>query len=187
MLGGCATAPVYVAKEVPPLQRVAVLPMANETNDLDGPVFVRKLIQEALAARGLALVPLDQIDAILKDNGFTDGGQLRAAAPADLGKWLSADTLLYTSLVEFNYINVGFYWQRKVELVGRLVRAETGERLWETQRGWATRWVETSEKKAKDAFARQLAIQAVEKMTKMPLGPESREAVRRLLDTIPYR
>ena len=37
--------------------------MSNETNDLDGPIFIRKLIQENLANRGATLVPLDEVDA----------------------------------------------------------------------------------------------------------------------------
>ena len=167
--------------------RMAVLPMSNETNDLDGPIFLRKLIQEDLTYRGAALVPLDVIDEKLKENGFTDGGQLRAAKPEDVGQWLDAQTLFYTTLVDFGYINVGFYWQRKVKMVGRLVDAKTGTRLWETERGWTTRWAVADKEKAKREFVTQLAIQAAEKLTHQPLGPESRKTVQLLLDTIPYR
>jgi hypothetical protein len=188
MACGCATGPaVYVAKELPPFGRIAVLPVSNETNDLDGPAFIRGLVQEDLAHRGASLVPLGEVDAKLKDNGFTDGGQLRAAKPSDIGQWLACDTLFYTTLVDFGYINVGFYWQRKVTVVGRLVDARTGNRLWETQRGWTTRWVVVDKEKAKREFVTQLAVQAVEKAAHQPLGPESRKTVAILLNTIPYR
>jgi len=166
---------------------VAVMPFSNETNDLEGPPFVRKLIQEGLAARGVTLIALDEIDQKLKENGFTDGGQLRAAKPEDIGQWVGADTLFYTTLTEFGYINVGFYWQRKVELVGRLVDAKTGDRLWEAEKGWTTRWLVTNKNDAKNEFAAQLAVQAAERMMKMPLSKESRIVVNHLLDAIPYR
>jgi hypothetical protein len=185
---GCVTAPpVYIATEVQPFHRIAVLPLSNEATDLDGPIFIRKLIQEGLSRRGANLVPLDEIDAKLKDNGFTDGGQLRAAQPADMGQWLGADTLLYTTVVDFGYINIGFYWQRKVKVLGRLVDAKTGTRLWETERGITTRWIVTDKEHAKREFVTQLAVQAAEKLAHQPLGPESRRTVDLLLDTIPYR
>jgi len=186
-MAGCASAPVYVAKEIAPFHRIAVLPLSNETNDLDGPVYIRKLIQENLAHRGADLVPLDVVDAKLKENGFTDGGQLRAAQPADIGQWLGADTLFYTTLVDFGYVNVGFYAQRKVLIVGRLVDAKTGVRLWETERNTTTRIFASDKEKAKRLFATQLAIQAAEKLVHQPLSLESRRTVELLLDTIPYR
>ena len=188
LVSGCASGPpVYVAQDLPPFGRMAVLPVSNETNDLDGPLFIRKLIQENLTYRGAPLVPLDEVDAKLKENGFTDGGQLRAAKPSDIGQWLSADTLFYTTLVDFGYINVGFYWQRKVQVLGRLVDAKTGHKLWETQRGFTSRWLVVDQERAKREFVTQLAIQAAEKLAHQPLGPESRRTVASLLNTIPYR
>ena len=142
-LTGCAAPTVYVSPHLGSVGRIAVLPTANETNDLDGPVFVRQLIYDHLAQRGAALVPIAKVDETLNANGFTDGGQLRAAKPEDMGQWLGVDTLFYVTLADFGYINVGFYFQRKVNIVGRLVDAKTGERLWEAERGWATRWLVT--------------------------------------------
>jgi len=161
--------------------------MANETNDLDGPVYIRKLIQEGLIARGVQVIPLEEIDQKLRDNGFTEGGQLRAAKPEDMGQWLGVETLIYTNLVDFGYINVAFYWQRKVTLVGRMLNAKTAERLWEAEKGWTTRWVVTDKEKAKKEFVTQLAIQAAEKLMKMPLAHESKITVNMLLDSIPKR
>lgn len=163
------------------------MPVSNETNDLDGPVYIRKLIQEGLIARGMRVVPLEVVDQKLKENGFTDGGQLRAAKPADIGQWVGADTLMYVSLEEFAYINVGFYWQRKVLVNARLVDAPSATRLWETERGDSHRWVVANKEEAKRAFVTQLAIQGAEKLAHQPLGPESRRTVVELLSTIPYR
>jgi len=187
LLGGCAGRQVFVSDQYSRAGRVALLPMANETNDLDGPVYVRSLVRESLIARGFQIVEPQEVDAILKENGFTDGGQLGAAKPEDMGQWLKADTLFYTTLVEFNTINVGFYWQRKVTLAGRLVEAVSGQKLWDAQRTWMTLNVQTDAEKAKREFATQIAVQAVEKLTKSPLQMESRIAVNRLLDTLPVR
>jgi hypothetical protein len=104
-----------------------------------------------------------------------------------LGEWTGADTLFYPVLQDFNYINVGFYWQRRVKIAGRLVDAKTGERLWEAERDWATRDLVTNKEQAKREFAVQLAAKAIEKLAHIPLQAESRIAVDRLLATLPHR
>ena len=159
--------------------------MANETNDLDGPVFVRRLLVELLAVRGFNLIPGAEIDDRLKAQGFTDGGQLKAATPQKIGEWVGADALFYGTLEEFNYINVGYYAQRTVKIGASLVDARTGEKLWETEQGYSTRQVAVNKKQAEREFAVQLAAKALEKMTHTPLQFESRQAVRRLLNTLP--
>lgn len=184
---GCATPKVSVSPNLITLRKVAVLPIANETTDLDGPVYVRKLLQEGLAKRGVELVPLDDVDKVMRENGFTDGGQLKAGSPQKFGEWTGADTLFYPVLEEFSYLNLGFYWQRRVKVSARLMDAKTGENLWEGDREWATRDLVTDQRHAKEQFATQLAAKAFEKLTHAPLQPESRLAVNRLLDALPIR
>ena len=182
---GCAPSNVYISNKFISARKVAILPMSNETTDLDGPIFVRQLIQEQLFARGFQVLPLTDIDVHLKEQGFTDGGQLRAATPQQLGQWTGADTLFYSTLEDFNYVNVGFYWQRKVKVTAKLVDAATGERLWEAERDFSTRFIVADKKEAERQFAIQLAAKAVEKMTHKPLQRESRMTVNRLLSTLP--
>jgi hypothetical protein len=127
------------------------------------------------------------VDAQLKTQGFTDGGQLRAATPQKIGEWVGADTLLYTTLENFDYINVGVYSQRRVKILSKLVSAKTGERLWESEREASTRAFAATKKDAEDLFAAQLAVKAVEKIAHTPLQPESRTAVGLLLRDLPNR
>ncbi len=187
VLAGCAGSKVYVAPEYVSSGKIAVLPMDNESNDLDGPVFVRKLMYEGLAVRGFQVLSTGAIDEQLKQNGFTDGGQLRATTPQKIGEWTGADTLLYSTLESFDYINVGFYAQRRVKVFARLVDAKTGVKLWETEREGTTRVVVADKKQAERQFALQLAAKAIEKMTHLPLQLESRLAVERLLGALPHR
>jgi hypothetical protein len=187
LLSGCAGSKVYVAPNYVSSGKVAVLPMDNESNDFDGPTFVRALTYEGLAAHGFQLLPIPQIDAQLKVQGFTDGGQLRAATPQKLGEWTGADTLLYSTLESFDYINVGYYSQRRVKILAKLVDAKTGEKLWEAEREGSTRAVATNKKRAEELFAIQLAVKAAEKLAHRPLQNESRRAVGELLATLPYR
>jgi len=176
-----------VAPEYVSAGKVALLPLDNESNDLDGPPFVRNLIFQGLAARGFQVLPLEPLDAALKLQGFTDGGQLRAVTPAKIGEWTGCDTILFSTLVNFDYINVGFYAQRRVTIFSRLVDAKTGVKLWEAEREGTTRVVVADKKQAERQFEVQMAVKAVEKMTHLPLQVESRIAVERLLGTLPIR
>jgi hypothetical protein len=184
-LVACAAPKVFVAPNFTRPPRVAILPMANDTNDLDGPVVVRQAIFERLAARGYQLVPLAEVDAKLKENGFTDGGQLKAAKPQDIGQWLGADGLVYSTLEEFNYINLGYYAQRTVKVHGRMIDAKTEAVLWEADRGWATRALATSNRQAEQVFATHMGAKWIEKLSHRPLQLETMEAVNRLLGTLP--
>ncbi len=159
--------------------------MSNATNDLDGPALVRQALYQALMLRGFSLMPLAEIDEKLQVQGFTDGGQLKATTPQKIGEWLGSDGLFYSTLQEFNYIILGYYAQRGVKVEGHLVNATTGEELWSATRGWTTRTVATNKEDAKKAFAIQMAAKAIEKMTHIPLQFETREAVRKLMDTLP--
>ncbi len=185
LTSGCAGSKVYLANNYAVPLSIAVLPVANETTDLDGPPYVRQLIFDTLTSRGHTMIPLNVVDEKLKEQGFTDGGQLGATEPKQLGTWTGADGLFYTTLVNFNYMNLGYYWQRKVTVLGRLVRATDGEKLWETERTWMTLNVVTKNDEALKQFAGQVGTQALEKTLHVPLQPEARIAVKRLIDTLP--
>jgi hypothetical protein len=184
-LTACAASHVFVAPGYIRPQRVAVLPMANDTNDLDGPGAVRQALFTLLASHGYVLIPLKEIDEKLKEQGFTDGGQLKAATPKELGEWLGVDGLFYSTLVDFNYILLGFYTQRSVTVHARMVNALTGDKLWEDEKGFATRLVATKQKEAEQSLAAQMAVKFAEKLTHIPLQFETQIAVNKLLATLP--
>ena len=189
MLAGCAGPEAFISPRITHVpQRIAVLPMANETTDLDGPPFVRQLIFNRLKARGYQVVPLEEVDAKLKAQGFTDGGQLEARRRRKSSANGSApDTLFYITLENFDYISVGYYSQRRVKVLGKLYDSVTAERLWEAEREGITRVVATNKKEAERQFATQMAIKMVEKTAHIPLQAESLKAIIQLVDSIPRR
>ena len=187
LAAGCATSKVFVAPEYVAAGKIAVLPMDNQTNDLDGPALLRKLIYEGLVARGFQVLPTGPVDDQLKINGFTDGGQLRATTPQKIAEWTGADTLVYSTLENFDYIILGYYAQRHVKLMSRLVDGRTGIKLWEAEGDASTRAIATNTKQAQELAAVQLAIKFAEKLGHVPLRKESQLAVQRLLNTLPNR
>jgi hypothetical protein len=72
-----------------PLKRVAVLPMKNDTDDVDGPDVVRQKMVEALTRRSYVVMDVKESDQILRDRmGINLGGQLELTTPqswADVG------------------------------------------------------------------------------------------------------
>ena len=79
---------------------LAVLPLENETPDLEAPKQVRKEILQALRQSGYALKSPEEIDSQLQEEGFTDPGQLRALSLRRLGKLLNARWILKGTVEE---------------------------------------------------------------------------------------
>src|SRR5512139_2594399 len=82
LLSACATFPKY---EVPKKEyTVAVLPLYNETNDLDGPIMLRQMFDQKLRPY-YRTAPLETVDEILRDQaGISLGGQLGMIKPQKL-------------------------------------------------------------------------------------------------------
>lgn len=105
-------------QERPP-QRIAVLPFVDQGN---GDYLVNKIpvvnrseeerdqwswthanrlrhaVIGALAAREFVIVPPLAVDAVLADRGVTDRDKLLAIPPAQLGRWLNVDAVVYGEL-----------------------------------------------------------------------------------------
>jgi hypothetical protein len=115
-----------------PLKRVAVLPMRNDTNDVDGPNVVRKKMVQALENKAYAVMDVQLSDQILRDRmGITLGGQLDLTTARELGETLGVEGVLYGTLMDFNEITTGAYNVRKVRAQFKLVNTMTGETFWQ--------------------------------------------------------
>ena len=115
-----------------PLKRVAMLPMRNDTNDVDGPIVVRKKMVQALANKAYAIKDPQETDQILRDRmGITLGGQLDLTTARELGETLGVEGVLYGTLLDFNEITTGAYNVRKVRATFKLVNTLIGETVWQ--------------------------------------------------------
>ncbi len=122
-----------------PIMRVAVLPVYNFTNDLDGPEMIRRLAVDRLRDRQYSVMEIDETDGLLKEQmGITLGTQLEMTRPVDLNEILNVDALLYTYLLEFDDLTLGVYNSRVVRAGFKLVDAKTGELLWSGGKGVRT-------------------------------------------------
>ncbi len=81
---------------------------------MDGPVMLRKMIFEGLKESGYNILDIEKIDTLLREKGFSDGGQLTRVAKRKLCKWLNVDAIISVNVTDFNDIMAGLYNKRKV-------------------------------------------------------------------------
>ncbi len=114
-----------------PVYTVAVLPMYNVTNDVEGPKLVRELITERFEQSYYKTMNLDTVDRLLVDKaGISLGTQLEYITPERLGEILGVDALVYGYLLDFEDVTTGLVNVKRVRAGFRLVEAATGRVLW---------------------------------------------------------
>lgn len=161
------------------------MPFDNQSVDLVGPELLRRMVQGGLGRSGYECVPLDRVDEALKTLGLTDGGQLRAVPSQGLRSVLGVEGLFYGDVEEFSFLNVGFAVRRIVRLRLKFELSSTGELLWEDAGQGLTEYFTLKKERAWRAFMEGLVVREAENLFRTPLMPEAREAVRRLLLSLP--
>ncbi|MDA8131004.1 MAG: DUF799 family lipoprotein [Elusimicrobia bacterium] len=167
--------------------RVAVLPFDNQTTDVNADEILRKLAEEGFSKRGYAPLAGEDVDAKLSSLGISEGGQLPAVKPEELGKALGTDLLCYGDVEDFTFQNLGFVVRKNVKLHLKLVSASTGETLYEGTGSGKDVKVYLDKEQAKAAFVEQLAVKLVQNIFKTPLKREAETAAWNALDRLPRR
>jgi hypothetical protein len=114
-----------------PFKRVAVLPMRNDSNDVEGPQAVRQKMVQSLGNRSYVVQDLKETDQILRDQmGITLGGQLDLTTAQKLGEALGVDGVLYGTLMDFDETTTGVINVKKVRGKFKLVDVLNGQAAW---------------------------------------------------------
>ena len=184
---GCAAGPrQYLKTGFTPPERVAVLPLNNHTTDLDGPQVARYWFDRRLSEKkNYRTLPLEEVDARLKELGITDGGQLESVTPRELGAALSAPAVIYGELLDFNYQTTGFLNVRKARARFKMVDCATGETLWENEGLGVNSSGALSASGALQAGLEQLGKQLAEKAFRSPLKTETMDMVWNAIQYLP--
>jgi hypothetical protein len=161
LMAGCAVHQYHPPRPYDarnPLKRVAVLPLKNETTDVDGPVVLRKRMVEALEDHSYVVKDVKETDQFLRDRmGITLGGQLSLTTPQKLGQELGVEGVMYGTLMDFNETTLGAINVRKVRGKFKLVNTMTGQNVWERGLGVRSELVMQSEYGAAAAIAARAA------------------------------
>lgn len=190
---GCV-APLPPPDPSNPIARVAVLPMSNKTNDMEGPNWVRLAFNQMVPSRYYVTMPLEQIDKRLQEElGITIGGQLDftnpgagAPPPQKVGEVLGVDGLFYGTLEDFQNLITGFYNKKKVTANFKLVNAKTGEIVWQATKEASQQEMNLSVSGALDSAKRKVASAVVNKALRVnPLPIQTDQVVYQLKREIP--
>ena len=190
LLSGCAGPEAYLvspALQAVPDGRIALLPFENYSNDVSAPGLLREEISKRFALSGYAALETAETDGKLWTMGITDGGQLPAVKPADIGRALGVDLLCYGSLEDFTFQNLGFVIRKSVRLRLKIVSAGTGETLFEAAGKGRDIKVFLNKDDATAAFVLYSAQKLFENMLKHPLRAESEKAMDRVFARLPRK
>ena len=181
---------------------VAVLPMANQSVNIEAPDKVRPVLMEAMMARGYRLVPSPKLDASLKELGFNGGDQLGAL---DLGRLKAkepADWYCYGTVEDFVFKSAVALSQKKVTLRLKIVEAASGMIVFDAVESGVTtsagvqaagdlalnmvgkvaKAVKNSAKQVMPGQTLKSAADATDQVADVDMGSETREAVRKLME-----
>lgn len=131
---GCAAPLVEVAHDFHGLKprQIAILPVMNETSDLDAPSVFRILVKAELADKGYSLLDFSRIDEALRSQGVQEAGQVESLTPQQLSELLNVDGLFYTRVLSYGR-QVGVHIKMEGSFI--LVHARTGQKLWFSELG----------------------------------------------------
>jgi len=216
IIAGCAI-PMPAPSGDPgnPVKRIAVLPLLNETNDVDAPEMVRKRLVPALDARLYNVQPLEETDQILRDQmGITIGGQLEMAEEKKLAETLGVEGLLFGVLMDFSETTTGVYNSRNVRGRFRIYDATNDGDFWHNGLGVKSQdshggavgsatvmaagvtssdeevpWVIIDSSSSSDSILSGMALglgtKLIAKATGTHLQHETDEMIRRVFDNLP--
>ncbi|MEW6777835.1 MAG: GNA1162 family protein [Bdellovibrionota bacterium] len=132
-LSACGKVEAVTAPDFTPPGTIAVLPVANQAVDVDGPPLYRKLLEAKLVEKGYTVIDPAKVDETLKSQfDIEEGGQLNAAEPKELAKALGADALLYCTLTEWEKHSLLYYNDVIVGGKFELLNAE-GAEIWKVE------------------------------------------------------
>lgn len=133
---GCVAIPPIPSNPSSSIRTLAVLPLINNTNDVDGPKYVQDALATELPKHYYVVKPNAEVAQVLKDRmGVTLGAQLDMATPQKLGEALGVDGVIYGAVDDFSHNVTGVYNVKRVRLRVKLVNCKTGETLWKNGAG----------------------------------------------------
>lgn len=114
-----------------PIRTIAVLPMLNNSDDVEGPERVRKEFYTRIGNFHYAVQPLKKTTRILNEQmGITLGKQLDMVTAQKLGETLGVEGVFYGYLLNFDEITTGVVNTYKVRMGWKLVNTKTGDIAW---------------------------------------------------------
>jgi len=126
----------FLADGFQPPKKIAVLPLTNDTNNVQGPAIFRNNLVPVLEQNGYKFLYNHDVDQILRDNfGITAGGQLQSAPSREIGDALGVEALIYGNVIQYRDYLYALDRYIMIRINLKLVNAQTGSVIWENEKG----------------------------------------------------
>ncbi|WP_422448547.1 MULTISPECIES: DUF799 domain-containing protein [unclassified Endozoicomonas] len=133
LLAGCAAqAPKvdFSAFQQANPSSLLVVPVVNESVDVDAPNYFLSTISVPLAEKGYYVFPVNTVKTVLEGEGLYDADLVHSADPVQLGNMFGADAILYVTINKWDAQYIVLSTTVTVSFTYRIVSGKTGEELW---------------------------------------------------------
>ncbi|MBN2124421.1 MAG: DUF799 family lipoprotein [Deltaproteobacteria bacterium] len=110
--------------------RVAVLPFQNETTEPDLETLMRMSFYNHFSSKSYRDIELSQVDRALQVWENDTSKSWKTLSPAELGKLLETDVVIYGKVQEYKKLFLGIYSQIALKAQVEMVDCTSGEGLW---------------------------------------------------------
>lgn len=135
LLSGCATVQPYDFTEYQkaPPRSILVVPVVNESLDVDASNYVLSTLTVPLAELGYYVFPVNTVKIVLEQEGLYEPEQVRKMDSAQLANLFGADAVLYVTIKRWDAQYVLISTTVTVEFDYELNRRD-GTRIWQANK-----------------------------------------------------
>lgn len=136
-LSGCM-APVteshydYSAFRAASPRSILVVPVVNNSIDVDAASYFLSAISKPVAERGYYVFPVNMVKRVMEADGLSDADMVHHADPTRLAALFGADSVLYISIERWDAKYAVLSTSVTVEFYYQLKDGHTGQTLWES-------------------------------------------------------
>ena len=100
---GCATIPKdYTKFNAANPYSILIIPVINESVDVDAPDYFLSTISKPLAEQGYYVFPVNMVKRILEDEGLSDANLVHSAPTEKLCSLFGSDAVLYITITRWD-------------------------------------------------------------------------------------
>lgn len=111
---------------------VVILPVENETTNVEAPRFFMATVARPLIDRGYYVFPVEATSEILASEGLTDGAELRNVTPERFHRYFGTEGVLFVTLKKWDTVYLFLQSSVIVTLEYTLLDTRSGEVAWST-------------------------------------------------------
>ncbi len=135
LLAGCATSRQgydYSAFRSADPHSVLIVPVVNNTMDVDAADYFLSAISQPVAERGYYVFPVNMVKRVMEDDGLADASMVHSADTTRLASLFGADTVLYVTIERWDAKYAVLTTTVTVEFSYVLKDGHTDQELWRT-------------------------------------------------------